>query len=127
MRYLRKWQLAVVCLLALALLPFAPAQHGTAQAPGYTVTDLGTLGSGAGLQSVGYGLDECGRVVGESQAVANVTAPFRPFLWDNGVMTDLGTLGGSAGAANALNQSGTIIGSALTAGGLKHPFNRPTG
>ena len=127
MRYPRKWQLAVVCLLALALLPFAPARRGTAQAPGYTVTDLGTLGNGAGEQSRAFGLDECGRVVGESQAVAGSSAPFRPFLWSNGALTDLGTLGGSSGTANALNQSGTVIGSALTSGGLLHPFRRPEG
>ncbi len=116
MRYLRKWQLAVVCLLALTLLPLAPARRGTAQAAGYTVTDLGTLG---GDSSRAYGLDECGRVVGEAQAAA---AAFRPFLWDEGAMTDLGTLGGPAGTANALNQSGTVVGSALNASGLQHPF-----
>jgi probable HAF family extracellular repeat protein len=127
MRYPRKWQLAVVCLLALALLPFAPARRGTAQAPGYMVTDLGTLGNGAGEQSRAFGLDECGRVVGESQAVTGSSAPFRPFLWSNGALTDLGTLGGSAGTANALNQSGTVVGSALTSGSLLHPFRRPEG
>ncbi|HEX7314291.1 MAG TPA: Calx-beta domain-containing protein [Pyrinomonadaceae bacterium] len=122
MRYLRKWQLAFVCLLALALLPFAPAPRGTAQAPGYTVTDLGTLG---GEASRAYGLDECGRVVGESQAAAGASAQFRPFRWKDGVMTDLGTLGGQSGTAYALNQGETVIGSALTAGSLPHPFVRP--
>src|SRR5215212_4962642 len=108
MRYPRKWQLAVVCLLALALIPFAPAPRGTAQAPGYTVTDLGTLGSGAGEQSKAFGLDECGHVVGESQAVAGASAPFRPFFWNGTTLTDLGTLGGSSGTAASLNQSGTV-------------------
>src|SRR5215213_7144729 len=110
MRYSRKWQLAFVCLLALGLLPFAPAPRGTAQAPGYTITDLGTLG---GEQSMAFGLDECGRVVGKSQAAADaagVPAPFRPFHWNNGVLTDLGTLGGPSGTATALNQSGTVVG-----------------
>src|SRR5215203_5960487 len=110
MRYPRKWQLAVVCLLALGLLPFVPARRGTAQAPGYTVTDLGTLG---GEQSRALGLDACGRVVGESQATAGAAAAFHPFHWNNGVMTDLGTLGGPSGAANALNQSGAVAGSSV--------------
>src|SRR5215207_7854319 len=122
MRYPRKWQLAFVCLLALGLLPFAPAPRGTAQAPGYTITDLGTLG---GEQSRAFGLDECGRVVGASQAAAGASADFLPFNWSNGVMTDLGTLGGSAGTAAAVNQSGTVVGSSLTAGGSQHPFIRP--
>src|SRR5215207_137965 len=116
MRYPRKWQSAFVCLLALGLLPFAPAPRGTAQAPGYAVTDLGTLG---GEQSRAFGLDECGRVVGESQAAAGASAPFRPFHWNNGVLTDLGTLGGLSGTAAALNQGGTVVGySQQTAGGL---------
>src|SRR5215204_3396907 len=123
MRYPRNWQLAVVCLLALALLPFAPAPRGTAQAPaGYTVTDLGTLG---GERSKAYGLDECGHVVGESQAAAGASAPSRPFHWKDGVMTDLGTLGGSSGTAAAVNQGGTVVGSSLIAGGSLHPFVRP--
>ncbi|HEX8292083.1 MAG TPA: hypothetical protein VF570_10030, partial [Pyrinomonadaceae bacterium] len=124
MRYPRKWQLAAVCLLALALLPFAPARRGTAQAPGYTITDLGTLGGGAGLESRAFGLDECGRVVGESQAAAGASAPYRPFLWDGQTLTDLGTLGGNTGVAAALNQGGTIVGSSLTSGSLLHPFVR---
>ncbi|HEX8187281.1 MAG TPA: hypothetical protein VF586_02950, partial [Pyrinomonadaceae bacterium] len=125
MRYPRKWQLAVVCLLALALVPFAPAPRGTAQAPGYTVTDLGTLGGNAGERSRAFGLDECGKVVGESQAVAGASAPSRPFLWSNGVMTDLGTLGGQSGTAYAVNQGGAVAGAAQTAGGSRHAFFRP--
>ena len=34
MRYPRKWPLAVVCLLALAALPFVPARRGAAQSAG---------------------------------------------------------------------------------------------
>src|SRR5215216_5911471 len=101
MRYPRKWQLAVVCLLALALLPFAPAPRGTAQAPGYNVTDLGTLGTGNVSRATG--VNECGRVVGESTLTAGNTDT-HPFVWSDGAMTDLGTLGGATGAAAALNQ-----------------------
>jgi probable HAF family extracellular repeat protein len=119
MLYLRKWQLAFVCLLALALLPFAPAPRGTAQAPGYTVTDLGTLGGDA---SRAFGLDECGNVVGDSQAAAGASAPSRPFLWKSGVMTDLGTLGGQAGTAYAINDSGVVTGSARNSGQTLRAF-----
>ena len=123
MRYPRKWQLAFVCLLALALLPLMPAQHGTAQAPGYTVTDLGTLGGDA---SRAFGLDECGRVVGDSQSEAGAASPFRPFRWSSGAgMIDLGTLGGLGGTAYAINQGDTTAGSAMNAGGNLRAFVRP--
>lgn len=123
MRYLQKWQLVLVCLLALALLPFIPTPHGTAQAPGYTVTDLGTLGGDA---SRAYGLDECGNVVGEAQAAAGAAAPFRPFLWNGTTMSDLGTLGGQSGRAQAINQSGTTTGAARDSGGTLRAFVRPS-
>ncbi len=135
MLYLRKWQLAFVCLLALALLPFVPAPRGTAQAPGYTVTDLGTLG--AGNVSMATGINECGRVVGESTLTAapNDTNT-HPFFWsdangngasDPGEMQDLGTLGGATGTAAAVNQGGAVVGSSLTQGSIPHAFYKPAG
>ena len=61
MRYFKRWQPAVVCLVALALIATAPARRGrAAQAAVYTVTDLGTLG---GSQSKAFGVDNCGRVM----------------------------------------------------------------
>src|SRR5215210_329547 len=125
MRYPRKWQLAFVCLLALALLPFAPAPRGTAQAPGYTVTDLGTLGTGE--VSRGMGINECGRIVGESTLTAANSTDTHPFFWSDGVMTDLGTLGGARGTAAALNQGGAVVGSSLTSGSIPRAFYKPAG
>src|SRR5436305_10781948 len=37
-------------------------------------------------------------------------------------ITDLGTLGGAASWANAINTAGQVVGNAQTAGGLYHPF-----
>jgi probable HAF family extracellular repeat protein len=130
MRTPRKWQSAFVCLLALALLPFAPAPEGSAQAPGYTVTDLGTLG---GEVSKAYNLDECGRVVGESTLGGGAS---HPFLWvdankngqaDAGEMQDLGTLGGATGLAVAVNQGGAVAGTAQNSSSIRRAFIRASG
>src|SRR5688500_17884190 len=97
MRHPWKLPLAVVCLLALTFLPLLPARRGSAQAVTYVVTDLGTLG---GTQSVGLGIDECGKVVGESYPTGSTTN--HPFLWNEGSFTDLGTFGGLSGSASGV-------------------------
>lgn len=42
-------------------------------------------------------------------------------------ITDLGTLGGSASAANAINASGEVVGNANTVGGAEHAFSYANG
>src|SRR5262249_1424412 len=44
------------------------------------------------------------------------------FLWQDGIMTDLGTLGGNDSAARAINNSTQIAGWANTAGGATDAF-----
>jgi probable HAF family extracellular repeat protein len=57
-----------------------------ARANSYTVIDLGTLG---GNQSQAAAINPTGQVVGNSLTATGQT---HAFLWDNGKMTDLGTL-----------------------------------
>ena len=54
----------------------------------YNVTDLGTLG---GDSSDGYAINDSGQVAGFSDTSAD---EFHAFLYSDGVMQDLGTLGG---------------------------------
>ena len=55
----------------------------------YTVTDLGSLGGGS---SVGLDINNSGQVTGYSTLPSGAT---HAFLYSGGVMTDLGTLGGT--------------------------------
>ncbi len=93
-------------------------------APAYTlgagINSLGTLG---GYHSVAMDINDSGQVVGGSE---NASEYMRPFRWQNGSMTDLGTLGGEIGSvthrANAINSSGNIVGTSYTASGDAHAF-----
>ena len=105
MAFFRKEILVLLGLLG-ALGPVASGQST------YTITSLGGL-SGSPFANV-TDLSNFGQVVGTSANHA--------FLWENGAMTDLGTLGGSLSAANAINDKGQIVGESTTANGEKHAF-----
>ncbi len=75
-------------LLILAMLFVGPA---LAAAP-YTVTDLGTLG-GSFSFSKAVAINEAGQVIGDAHTADY--GSFHAFVWEGGVMTDLGTLGGT--------------------------------
>ncbi len=83
-------------------------------------SDLGTFG---GTNSLAFALNLNGQVAG--QAESPVPDPFGvdfcfnrtqlqclPFLWQNGVMTSLPTLGGNNGIANGINDMGVVSGQA---------------
>jgi probable HAF family extracellular repeat protein len=80
--------IAATATLALVLLStFAREGPRAAAPPGpYVVTDLGTFG---GIQTAqASDINGAGQVVGAARSHA--------FLWQNGMLTDLGTLGGTA-------------------------------
>jgi probable HAF family extracellular repeat protein len=59
-----------------------------------------------------------GQVVGYH----NTTNGTRAFLWQNGTLRTLGTLGGGDSRAFAINEAGQIVGSSTRADGLWHAF-----
>ncbi|MFL5656041.1 MAG: hypothetical protein ACJ8CB_17910 [Ktedonobacteraceae bacterium] len=114
-RTVRRVTIVLLITGILAVLSLASGQfHQTraSSATMYSVTDLGTLGgtfSGAGA------INNRGEVTGISAFAGDVA--LRGFIWKNGVMTDLGTLGGqnSATENRGLNNRGQVAGAAETA------------
>ena len=81
------------------------------------MTDLGTLGGGDG--TIAFAVSASGAVVGSSPTANGQT---HAFLWNRGVMTDLGTLGGAFSVARGVNALGQVVGSSQTASGQTHAF-----
>jgi len=95
---------------------FVTASLTEAQAmPVYSVTDLGTLGG----NSYALGLNNNGDVVGYSYTSAG---SIHAFLFSDGLMSDLGALGGSYSVASDINDKGTIVGQAENSAGQDHAF-----
>jgi probable HAF family extracellular repeat protein len=68
------------------------------------------------LGSSGNAINDKGVVVGGAQVTWGVT---HAYSWQNGVMTDLGTLGGNVGVAADINSRGVIVGQSSDATGLR--------
>jgi len=106
-----------------AALPAAAAAAPAAAATTYTITDLGSLGGGV---TRGLAINASGQVTGDSVLSTLVQVPCPPqkygqpkkcfthpddaFVWSNGTMTDLGTLGGNFSRGVAINGSGEVVG-----------------
>jgi probable HAF family extracellular repeat protein len=91
-----------------------------ASANTYAAVDLGTLGGGS--FSVATAINPAGQVVGFGEVGSGATFRSYGFIWQNGVMTDLGSLGGRITRALDINARGQVVGTSSTADGLGHAF-----
>ena len=107
---IRSIVVAILVVSALGVGAQAPPQHEIHAPPRYSIQDLGDLGGGFSAAS---GVNNEGVVDGTSGLPGG---EFRAFRWRDGVMTDLGTLGGvNSNAQDQPDSSGTITGMAETA------------
>ena len=96
-------RIALVASAAL-VVAYAPPPV-SAQSADWSRVDLGTLG---GSISQAHVINDRGQVVGHSMTA---TGQRHAFLWEDGVMTDLGTLPGSTNSnATGINNRGQVVG-----------------
>jgi probable HAF family extracellular repeat protein len=97
--------------------PSAKAGPALAAVKTYTAVDLGTLPGGTHSSAVA--INSAGQVVGQSGTTGGVN---HAALWENGVVIDLGNLGGRTAIALAISNAGQVVGSSETAGGTVRAF-----
>ena len=115
--------------------PFAFVGLGPYPSPTHTfiwkngvMQDLGTLGGPDSFASAGCNNQRTGTAVGSSfiNSTPNPDTGFptlHAFLWENGKMQDIATLGGTIGVAQCLNNRDQVIGvSTLPGDNTGHPF-----
>jgi probable HAF family extracellular repeat protein len=108
---------SVVLIIIVAAFGLTQAVSAPQLVP---ILDLGTLPGGNSSDATG--INDRGQVVGVSQTASG---EYHAFLWQEGTMTDLGTLPGAAlpeSAAYGINARGQVVGDGYFASSTLHAF-----
>ena len=112
-------RVALACVLLAAAFAGLTAPPSGAASAALEIQDLGTLPGGTfseanDINNRGWVVGVSGQGSGEGLGHA--------FLWRDGRMLDLGTLGGEESGANGINDRGWVVGAAATGGSAVHAF-----
>src|SRR5262245_48400110 len=102
----RNWLIFIAFVLAALCGPSAIPADGQTPINSYTAEVLQGV-------SMAYGINDAVQVVGQNP-------DGRACLWQNGAVTDLGTLGGAESIAVGINNSAQVAGYSTTSAGLTH-------
>src|SRR5690349_16348158 len=103
----------LVCIL---ILPMGVFLYVWRERRAYTLQELSAPGC---LDSKALALNDRRQLVGWCSPP---NGPAQAILWQNGVSTKLGTLGGLRSRANGINAAGLVVGAADTRTGVSHAF-----
>lgn len=81
-----------------------------------TITQLGTFRTDASGGGTAHDINAAGVIVGYASTGDSSSNHYDPFIWKDGVLTSLGSLGGTRGKALAVNDSNQAVGWSFTAG-----------
>jgi probable HAF family extracellular repeat protein len=102
-----------------------PEVHGVVWRNG-KITDLKTLEGG--YESWANSVNDQGQAVGfasngifDANSLQGLVTQTRAFVWQNGIMKDLGTLGGTDAEALYINDQGQIVGQSYTVNSIPPP------
>jgi len=113
-------ELAMKTLASLSVLIFVAAMATTmcSAQTSYSITDLGTINTNG--YSVAKAVNIAGEVTGGAGSDSTNTSEV--FLYSNGKVISLGTLGGNSGLGNAINGSAQIAGYSTNSKGTYRAF-----
>lgn len=117
----------IIRILSIVPITLALAVTVVSQAPvppkqRYTLTLLPLLLPGETSDGAAYAINNSGQIVGDSAVSTTLGIAHHAVLWDQGTVTDLGTLGGKNSTAFGINDLGQIVGESDIPSGATHAF-----